>query len=214
MNLRWRPTVWLAFVLVGMVLLGGSVAVLAADLRPHSQQVIHRSHSASDPSVQPAPDQYSPAPPRAQAPAPRRLIIPTIGVDAAVEKVEVDANPQMGVPQDPADVGWYSLGSSPGQPGDAVIDGHLDTATGAPAVFARLSSLKPGDSVRVRWPDERELEFRVEQVSRVPYRAMPPGLYSTEGPSKLTLITCTGAWDTNQHVYTERLVVQALPVNS
>ncbi|WP_338200275.1 class F sortase [Candidatus Nephthysia bennettiae] len=214
MNLRSRATAWLAVVLAGLALLGGSAAIVVAELRPQHQQASHRSQPAPVPSVRPAPDQYSPAPPRAEAPAPQRIVIPSIGVDAVVEKVGVDNNLQMGTPGNPDEVGWYSLGSSPGEPGDAVIDGHLDTQTGAPAVFAQLSSLKAGDAVRVSLPEGRELAFRVDQVSRVPSQATPSGLYSTGGSPRLTLITCTGSWDSNRHTYSERLVVQAVPVSS
>ncbi|MBJ7598684.1 class F sortase [Candidatus Nephthysia bennettiae] len=214
MNLRSRTTAWLAVVLAGLALFGGSAAIVVAELRPQHQQTSHRSRPAPVPSVRAAPDQYNPAPPRAEAPAPQRIVIPSIGVDAAVEKVGVDNTLQMGAPENPDEVGWYSLGSSPGQPGDAVIDGHLDTRTGAPAVFAQLSSLKAGDSVKVRLPEGRELVFRVAQVASIPYQATPSGLYSIDGSPRLTLITCTGSWDSNRHTYSERLVVQAVPVSS
>jgi LPXTG-site transpeptidase (sortase) family protein len=166
------------------------------------------------PSIQPAPNQYNPTPSKPPAPAPQRLSIPTIGVDAAVESVDVTSDLQMGVPREPADVGWYRLGSSPGQAGDAVIDGHLDTATGAPAVFAKLGTLKAGDQIRVTLTGSSTVDFRVEQTSHLPYRSSPPGLFSTDGPARLTLITCTGAWDANQHTYTERLVIEAVPANN
>ena len=33
------------------------------------------------------------------------------------------------------DVGWYELGARPGEAGNGVIAGHLDTDRGAPAAF-------------------------------------------------------------------------------
>jgi LPXTG-site transpeptidase (sortase) family protein len=209
----WR---WLAMVLAGLVLLGGSAAVVAVDLRSHPPPSSPRLHqgAAPVPSIQPAPNQYNPAALKPQAPAPQRLSIPAIGVDAVVEPVDVTSDFQMGVPREPADVGWYQLGSSPGQAGDAVIDGHLDTATGAPAVFAQLGVLKAGDQIRVTLAGSPMVDFRVERTSHIPYRSSPPGLFSTDGPARLTLITCTGAWDANQHTYTERLVIEAVPANN
>jgi len=49
----------------------------------------------------------------------------------------------MAVPSVPSHVAWYSPGPAPGEPGDAVIDGHLDWTTG-PAVFWNLGKLHAG----------------------------------------------------------------------
>ena len=204
-----------AMVLAGLVLLGGSAALVAADLRPHPVAGTPRLHQRPAPvrSIEPAPDHYNPAPPKPQVSTPQRLSIPAIGVDAAVEPVAVTSDLQMGVPHDAADVGWFELGSTPGQAGDAVIDGHLDTASGAPAVFTRLGGLKPGDQIHVILGGSQVSDFRVDRTSHLPYRSSPPGLFATDGPPRLTLITCTGAWDANQHTYTERLVIEAVPAN-
>ena len=208
-NLRSWTIPQLALVLAGVALLGGSAAVAAADLRPHSSTSAH-SDSSRVPTVMPAPDQYNPPAPKPDQPLPQRISIPAIGVDAAVEPVSVNDKFEMATPTRPADVGWYSIGSSPGKPGDAVFDGHLDTQTGAPAVFARLSQLKPGDSISVTLPAGVST-FIVAKVASVPYHAVPTGLFGTDGPARLTLITCSGAWDPNQGVYLQRLVVEAVP---
>ena len=208
-NLRSWTIPQLALVLAGVALLGGSAAVAAADLRPHSSAQASAAKGRV-PAVKPAPDQYSPPTPRPDQPQPQRISIPSIGVDAAVEPVSVNDKLEMATPTSTPDVGWYSIGSSPGQPGDAVFDGHLDTQTGAPAVFARLSQVKPGDPVMVTLP-AGVASFRVATVSSVPYHSVPPGLYATDGPARLTLITCSGTWDPNQGVYSQRLVVEAVP---
>jgi hypothetical protein len=45
----------------------------------------------------------------------------------------------MQVPSDFAVAGWFIGGAVPGQPGPAMISGHVDSCTG-PAVFYRPSS--------------------------------------------------------------------------
>src|SRR5205823_13312782 len=82
---------------------------------------------------------------------PLRLIIPAIGVTASVEPVEILPNGNLGTPtRSPwEDVGWYDLGTNPGERGSAVIDGHLDRPGGFPAVFWNLRSLHAGDDVQV-----------------------------------------------------------------
>ena len=66
----------------------------------------------------------------------------------------------MEVPDDPADAGWYRLGPPPGALGPAVIAGHV-TWNQVPAVFFRLSELRPGDLVEVTRADGRVAVFEV-----------------------------------------------------
>lgn len=66
---------------------------------------------------------------------PATLLIPDIGVAAPVDPVGVDGRGDMDVPGATGHVGWYEPGPAPGDPGDAVIDGHLDWSTG-PALRA------------------------------------------------------------------------------
>lgn len=207
-NLRSWTTRQLALVLAGVALLGGSAAVFAADLRPHPAGQLPATAGHAVPSVEPAPAQYNPTTPRPAAPTPQRIAIPAIGVDATVEAVTVNDRLEMATPARPVDTGWYSLGSSPGEDGDAVIDGHVDSPDGAPAVFARLAQLKPGDQLIVTLAEGRRT-FAVTRIASVPYHSVPAGLFATQGPPLLTLITCTGAWDPAQGVYSQRLVVEA-----
>ena len=110
------------------------------------------------------------------------------------------------VPKDVADVGWYADGVRPGEPGDAVIDGHLDWYTG-PAVFARLHRVRAGDVVEVELAGAGAVRYRVTRAVIYPADRPPADLFSRTGPARLTLITCAGRWDGRD--YTERLVVDA-----
>src|ERR1035437_4338340 len=80
---------------------------------------------------------------------PVRLKIPTINVDAAIEPVGLTPEGAMGVPEGPADVAWFNLGTRPGENGSAVIDGHSGWKDGIPAVFDNLNKLHVGDKVLV-----------------------------------------------------------------
>ena len=138
--------------------------------------------------------------------APARLSVPALGVDADVEAVGVDGQGRMGTPSRPEHVGWYRQGAAPGQPGNAVIDGHLDWTSG-PAVFWQLHRLRVGDEAFVTGSDGTRLRFVVDSVSTIAYDANVDGLFVTLGPPTMTLLTCTGAWDRQRATYLQRLVV-------
>lgn len=154
-----------------------------------------------------------PSPVNSEAPvAPRftrpvRLSIPSIGVDTDVEEVGLDEEERMDVPGSYETVGWYKLGPYPGEAGNAVIAGHLDSPT-APAVFYNLTNLQEGDEFSVTDEEGRELTFTVIQKTLYQNEEFP--LTEVFGPSdrpRLNLITCDGTFDHNSQLYSHRLVI-------
>lgn len=139
-----------------------------------------------------------------------RLKIPALAIDAGVEAVGTDGQGHVGVPASIWDAAWYRYGPAPGQPGDAVIDGHLDWYTG-PALFEHLAQLKPGDLVEVI-AGATTIEFKVSALNWFPYTSPPPGFLASAGPPRLSLVTCGGSWNSRAGTYSERLVVDALLV--
>ena len=142
-------------------------------------------------------------------PPPGRLVISSIGVNAPVRAVGVAADGSMAVTNESYDVGWYSPGVVPGNPGDAVIDGHLDWYDTSQAVFYNLKSVHPGDDIEVQRLDGISKHFRVTRVTTVSYNASVPGLFANSGSPRLTLITCGGSWDKKLGQYLQRVIVDA-----
>ena len=143
---------------------------------------------------------------------PGRLIIRSIGVNAQVLGVGLDHG-AMGVTNESYDVGWYKLGPAPGDPGDAVIDGHLDWYDTSRAVFFYLKNIQVGDDIEVQRLDGVSHHFRVTSVQSVAYNATVPGLFDVGGPSRLSLITCGGQWDFNKRQYLQRVIVDSALVS-
>jgi sortase (surface protein transpeptidase) len=139
---------------------------------------------------------------------PARLKIPAIQVSSDVTRLGLNEDDTVEVPSDPAKVGWYSLGPTPGQPGSSVMLGHRDSKQGA-AVFYRLGNLKPADRVAVRLSDRAIAHFEVTRVvsyanEKFPARKIYDG--TTRRPV-LNLVTCGGAYERAAGGYQSNVVV-------
>jgi LPXTG-site transpeptidase (sortase) family protein len=141
---------------------------------------------------------------------PVHLKIPSIGVDASVEQVGKKQDGSMATPASFNDVGWYSLGSKPGEAGNAVIAGHVNNALTKAGVFEHLSDVKVGDYVTVSDQSGKTLIYIVTETDQYPADQAPAAsVFSPTGPSQLVLITCDGSWDASAHSYDKRFVVYA-----
>lgn len=144
------------------------------------------------------------APPSTSLPLvglPARLTIPTIGVDAAVESVGLTPEGLMDVPKDFNDVAWYHLGPRPGEPGNAVIDGHVDSAVEGTAVFWKLHSLVPGDVIVVTGDDGTDYRFVVTETAAYDDADAPLArIYGPADGAHLNLVTCDAASSFDRHI--------------
>jgi Sortase domain len=121
---------------------------------------------------------------------PVRISIPAAGVDAGVQAVG-EREGAIEVPT-VGRAGWFSAGPRPGEPGRAVVIGHLDTRHG-PGVFARVPSLPTGTGISVL--DRRGSVHRYEMVgsAEVSKRRFPAShVYGASAAPVLVLITCGG----------------------
>ncbi|MFF2518019.1 class F sortase [Streptomyces sp. NPDC058086] len=142
---------------------------------------------------------------------PTRLLIPKIGVDAPFTELAVDAAGKLQPPtaDDTNLVGWYAKGVSPGEPGAAIIAGHVDTTISA-AVFADLRELEEGDQFTVKRADGRDATFVVDSADTFAKDDFPDKrVYADTRDAEVRLITCAGDYDHSAKDYTENLVVFA-----
>lgn len=144
-----------------------------------------------------------------QVALPVHLRIPAIGVSTPLVKLGRLADGSLEVPKAWGTAGWYDQGPRPGQPGPAVILGHVDSKSG-PAVFYQLQTLRPGDTVRVGLADGRTLTFRVQRLQRYPKDQFPTeAVYFPTLDRELRLITCGGTFDYARGSYLDNVVVYA-----
>ena len=136
--------------------------------------------------------------------------IPRIGVAATIVPVGLDEDRQMESPGEWTDIGWYEHGVYPGEKGNAVLAGHLDSDIG-PAVFWDLSKLQRGDIVIVVDKNGEQRRFSVTGSERYATDNVPMHyLFGKRGDARLVLVTCEGKW--GDEGYEERLVVFAEPI--
>lgn len=135
--------------------------------------------------------------------------IPAIGVSSGLARLALNDDGTVEVPEDPAQAGWYRLGTRPGALGSAVILGHVDSDQG-PAVFYRLATLHRGDRVDVRLADGSAMRFRVRSVDTYLNAQFPAAkVYAARGGRFLNLVTCGGEYDASRGGYQANVVVHA-----
>lgn len=140
---------------------------------------------------------------------PVKVEIPSIGVRSSLERLRTGKGGVLTPPSEPGRAGWFADGVRPGEPGPAVIVGHVDSRTG-PAVFTRLGSLRPGAMVTVQDSHGARLTFKVETTRSYPKASFPTKeVYGPTPDPQLRLITCGGGFDRATRHYTTNVVVYA-----
>ncbi len=147
--------------------------------------------------------------PEADAPPPRRVRIPSIGVDADIGPLGLRDDGSIEVPSDWDETGWWADGPEPGESGPAVVLGHVDSTSG-PAVFHRLSELAPGDLVHIDREDGSTVTYRVSRLEQHGKDVFPSdSVYGRTDEPVLRLITCGGDFDRSERSYFDNVIVFA-----
>jgi sortase (surface protein transpeptidase) len=212
-NERKRRTRWpvLLNVLAAGLALGGLAALASGWVVETGPPPVRVSGALSGPGIH-SPQSMKASPqarPEGEMTVPLELSIPAIGVDTPLVRLGLNPDGTLQVPTDFSVAGWYSLGPGPGEPGAAVIVGHVDSKLG-PAVFYRLGQLDPGSVVRIALADNTEALFRVYAVREYAKAAFPTSLvYAATPGAELRLVTCGGSFDRRTGHYVDNVVVFA-----
>lgn len=144
------------------------------------------------------------------------LRIDSLGVDAPVEAYGIDERTgQMDVPRNVRDVAWYEYGPTPGEAGSAVLAAHVDLKSQGPGVFFDLKTLEPGELIVVIFDDGSEQWFETQARNTYQKEELPLDvIFSRDGASVLTLITCGGGFSASNQSYDSNVVVYAVPVDA
>lgn len=151
------------------------------------------------PSPTPTPVSYGP---------PTWMVIPSIGVDAAVVSVPRNENNTYWVPG--WDVGHHGDSANPGEPGNSIYTGHVSTIN-AGKVFNRLKEVKPGDAIYVYTKTHRT-DWVVTDVKS--WEKTENEFLAPTNEPRLTAYTCHGTFDWTIRDFSHRLVVTASLVSA
>ena len=174
-----------------LIIAAAAAVVVVAGCGQGAPQPPVAAHTSTAAPTSPPLSGPQPIPPKA-AVTPTRVVIPSIGVrQSTLEPLTRDPGTgELRPPVDFTKVGYYREGPVPGDPGPAVLAGHVDDTTG-PKVFFRLRELKAGDQVTVTRSDGRDVLFHVDAVEQYPKDAFPTNaVYGPAPGSSLRLITC------------------------
>lgn len=156
-------------------------------------------------------DSFRPMRDYQQVALPVGLRIPAVGVDTGLLRLGRMDDGTIAVPDSNDLAGWYEEGPRPGQPGPAVILGHVDSQDG-PAVFYDLKTLPIGSDIHVDRADGSTMTFRVSGRSQVPKTLFPTDLvYGATLEPSLRLVTCGGVFNRSAGSYLDNVIVYAEP---
>ncbi|NMR28163.1 class F sortase [Crystallibacter degradans] len=166
--------------------------------------------SSSAPAPTAGPSEAS-KPAAVPAAAPVSMEIEKIGVSSELLHLGLQENGTLEVPPEDAGApaGWYNGSPAPGDPGPAVLLGHVNSLSQTPGVFARLPELAKGDSIRIEREDGTSVVFTVDRGEQYQKNQFPTlEVYgNTEGP-ELRLITCDG-YNPDTGIFEDNYVVYA-----
>ena len=139
---------------------------------------------------------------------PKKIVIPKINVESYIQKVGVDQNKQISVPNNLFVVGWFIDSARPGEKGLSVIDGHV-TGRKNDGVFKNLDQLVEGDVYKIEYGNGTIKSFKVMGKKSVPEKESV-GVIFSQNPrvkSQVNLVTCSGTFDEKTRSYSERLTI-------
>jgi sortase (surface protein transpeptidase) len=138
--------------------------------------------------------------------------LPTIGISAPIVPVSVEDG-VLEVPPSVSTVGWWRRGASPkDSEGTVVLDVHRDSRKEGRGPFASAERLSPGDQVSLIDADGVTHSYRVTTVTTYAKTALPYAeLFRQDGPARMVLVTCGGAYDKSGGGWDSNVVVEFEP---
>ena len=194
----------------------------ALDLRPVARTPAPASAEKPAPTIpEPAPASLpdiqvvdaAPRSPRSiKAAQPVRVRIPAVDLDVVIRPTGVAKDGSMELPDTVRRAGWYRFGATPSErSGTTVIAAHVDTRSEGLGPFARLTSARRGERIIVTDRSGDDHAYRIISRRQIDRTRLPvDDLFDRDGPPRLVVLTCGGAYDA-RNGYRDNVVVIAEP---
>lgn len=144
---------------------------------------------------------------------PKYLTMPTIKTEGFIQKVGVDQNKAVAVPNNIHIAGWFTTTETVrfAEKGLSIIDGHVDGLTEV-GIFDKLANVKKDDKFEVELGSGKKLIYKVMDIVTVPTKEATTVLFNQDPKvkSQLNLITCGGTFDKKVGQYDKRIIVTAV----
>ncbi|HEY1700283.1 MAG TPA: class F sortase [Trebonia sp.] len=208
---------------------GASAVIVAAAAFGISQLTGGAPAGPAQPqAASPRPSVSSPATPATIDTSSPRLIISSIGADAPVVNVGASGpdGGALSVPSSVQVVGWWDgiwqspngtvreKVAQPGQPGVALLAGHIDSAAAGPGALYRLQQIKTGAAITVVAQGRKVTRWKVTRLQIVNKDALPAALFVNSGSPQLAVVSCGGPFDSSTGHYVDNAIAWAVPVTS
>jgi len=142
---------------------------------------------------------------------PTSLSIPSIQAESSLVQTGLLPDGTLETPDVtlPLQASWYDGSVRPGDPGPAIVLGHVDGG-GKFGIFHRLRELKTGSEVTIDREDGSTVRFVVYRMLKVDKDKFPTDVVygNTEEP-ELRLITCGGVFDRKVRSYEDNIIAFA-----
>jgi hypothetical protein len=207
----------LVLVVAGVLLVGSGLVLALRTPRADAPAIGTPVAAAGTPSSATPEPRTSTAPAPAPLPpasaAPVTISLPATREPVPLVPVGVLESGALQLPERPSVLGWFAAGAVPGATtGTAVVAGHVDSAVFGAGPLETLLELGEGDLVGVADASGATHRYAVASRTSYPKSALPPELFRTDGPPRLALVTCGGAFDERTGQYADNVVVIAEPV--
>lgn len=137
---------------------------------------------------------------------PKKLYFENRNISCYIQAVGRTADGAMGTVDSAHLAAWYEDGPSPGDSGNALINGHVRWG-GLAGTFSILPELTIGEKITFEYENGTQKSFYVKEILVFPYDEVPTYLMSQEGEDRVTLITCHGDWDSSAGTSSQRVFV-------
>lgn len=141
---------------------------------------------------------------------PKKILLNPAGASGYIQKVGLNSQGAIAVPNNIHFGGWYVDSALPGDEGLSIIAGHV-SGRYSDAIFKQLHLLNDGDVLQVEYGDGRLIDFEVVDYIVVPLEESSAVLFDEREDitAQLNLITCDGVFDGLRQTYDDRLIVVA-----